>query len=227
MMIEIKNLKFKYANHKQQTLNIPAFQMKKNEKVFLFGPSGCGKTTFLEALAGVIQPASGQILIAGQDIVPLSQPEKDRVRGLKMGYIFQNFNLIPYLNAQENILLPLQLIPEKIATAGITDLQSDLKKISQKLGIESLLQKNVTELSVGQQQRVAAARALIGRPQIILADEPTSALDFDHREKFVQLLFEMANQQQTAILFVSHDRSLQNLFDRSVQFSEMNSVEAV
>lgn len=227
MMIEIKNLKFKYVNQKTLTLNISHFQMKKNEKVFLFGPSGCGKTTFLEALAGVIQPQQGQILIGGQDIVPLSQPEKDQVRGLQMGYIFQNFNLIPYLNAQENILLPLKLIPEKITAAGITDVQSDLKNITHKLGIENLLNKNVTELSVGQQQRVAAARALIGRPQIILADEPTSALDFDHREKFVQLLFEMANQQQTAILFVSHDRSLQNLFDRSVQFSEMNSVEAV
>ncbi len=227
MMIEIKNLKFKYTNQKMLTLNISYFQMKKNEKVFLFGPSGCGKTTFLEALAGVIQPQQGQILIGGQDIVPLSQPEKDQVRGLQMGYIFQNFNLIPYLNAQENILLPLKLIPEKISAAGITDLQSDLKKISHKLGIENLLYKNVTELSVGQQQRVAAARALIGRPQIILADEPTSALDFDHREKFVQLLFEMANQQQTAILFVSHDRTLQNLFDRSVQFSEINSMEAV
>ena len=227
MIASVQNLKFKYSGQDSLVLDIPFFEIKPNEKIFLFGSSGCGKTTFLEALAGVITPSQGDVIIAGENLTNLSMPQKDRLRGLQLGYIFQNFNLIPYLSVKENILLPLQLIPEKLKEISLNQRDEDLTMICSKLGILDLLDKNVTALSVGQQQRVAAARSLIGRPKLILADEPTSALDFDHREKFIQLLFELADRHQTALLFVSHDRTLQNLFDRAVQFDQINRREHV
>ncbi len=225
MSCVLKNIQFSYphksADKKSGTskiiLDIPDFSIQKNEKVFLFGPSGCGKTTFLETIAGVLVPQSGTLSVCGTEIQSLSPAKRDKLRAEKIGYIFQNFNLIPYLTVQENITLPIELNGKNKTT-------NDLNLICSELGIDSLLNKNVTELSIGQQQRVAAARALLGKPELILADEPTSALDFDHREKFIQLLFKLSNKSQTAILFVSHDKTLEKLFDRSVSLTDINRV---
>lgn len=226
-MIQIENLKFKYPNSHQLVLDIPSFEMKKGEKIFLFGPSGCGKTTFLEVLAGINSPQTGKVLINDQDLTQLNSVEKDLLRADKMGYIFQSFNLIPYLNVYENITLPLSLSEKKRSLLSKENEKQTTTELCQFLGIEKLLDQQVSQLSVGQQQRVAAARALIGQPDLILADEPTSALDFNHREKFIRLLFSVCDQYQTSVLFVSHDRSLEKLFDRSVSLAEINLASAV
>lgn len=214
-MIQISNLKFSYSGSAQPVLDIPEFQVRAGEKVFLFGPSGSGKTTFLEILAGILQPQSGVTKVAGQDLVGLTASEKDQFRAQHMGIIFQQFNLIPYLNIKENIDLPF-LFNEKHKDEKLQE------KLLARLGLTAMKEKLVTELSTGQQQRVAVVRALSTRPQLIIADEPTSALDYDHREKFLTLLFELCDEQNATLIFVSHDRSIQQLFSRSQSLLDLN-----
>jgi putative ABC transport system ATP-binding protein len=141
--------------------------------------------------------------------------QRDQFRAQHIGYIFQSFNLLPYLSAEDNILLPLRLQNR----VGELD---EIQKITKALGINDVLFKKSRSLSIGQQQRVAAARALIVKPEILLADEPTSSLDYDHREKFIELLFKIAEERGTTIIFVSHDKQLEKLFDRRVSIQEMN-----
>lgn len=224
-MVKIENLKFSYhpSGATSPILDIPFLDIRKNEKIFLYGPSGSGKTTLLEILAGVLVPQSGKVLIDQVDIAQLSGTERDQFRAQRLGYIFQSFNLLSYLSVMENILLPLNLSPSKMAQFASIELAAEkARALCQRLGIAGVLAKPVSQLSVGQQQRVAVARALLGQPRVILADEPTSALDQDHREKFLKLLFEMCQEQQTTLVFVSHDRSIQSLFDRSISIQEIN-----
>jgi putative ABC transport system ATP-binding protein len=219
--IRLSGVQFSYSNQ-QKVLDIPSFEMNKGEKVFLFGPSGSGKTTLLETLALVLSPDAGKVEILDRETGQFSLAERDQFRSEHLGYIFQMFNLVPYLSVLQNIELPLNLNKKRRERAQ----GQSIEHICDRLGIFKLLDKKVTELSVGQQQRVAVARALMGRPEIILADEPTSALDHDHRERFIELLFELASENNTAVLFVSHDRSLEKLFERSVSLTEINRVKA-
>lgn len=221
-IISIQNIKFKYPNSNSLTLDIDEIDINHGERIFLYGPSGCGKTTLLEVLAGVITPQQGSVKIGKTDIVELSPSARDSFRAAQIGYIFQSFNLIPYLNVLENITLPLYLSPERRTKVPLKKEYEEAFYLCTELGIASLLDKSVAELSVGQQQRVAAARALLGHPDLILADEPTSSLDFDHREKFIKLLFTLCEKNKVTIIFVSHDRSLQGLFDRSISLIEKN-----
>lgn len=220
-MIQLKALQFTYPNRSKPTLQIPELSVQKGEKVFLYGPSGTGKTTLLEILAGVLAPQNGEVLIDNVRLNALSASERDHLRSEKIGFIFQNFNLIPYLTLEENILLPVRL-NNKASLFKEKTLLEEIRFITERLGIATLLKEPVTALSVGQQQRVAVARALLAKPSLILADEPTSALDHDHREHFLKLLFELCQVYQITLLFVSHDRSIQNLFDRSISLSEVN-----
>lgn len=226
-MIQIKNLKFKYPSSKNLVLDVPDFSISKGEKIFLFGPSGCGKTTFLEILAGINSPNEGSIQINGQHTTQMTANERDAFRSDHIGYIFQSFNLIPYLNVEENITLPLHLSLQKRQHVARADESAAALDICKFLGIEDIFNKPVTELSVGQQQRVAAARAILGKPELILADEPTSALDYDHREKFIKLLFALCEKYGTTVLFVSHDRSLEKLFDRSLSLKNINKASVL
>lgn len=220
--VDVKDIKFSYPNTNVNTLDIAELSILKNEKVFLYGPSGCGKTTLLETLAGVLVPQSGSVRICQTEVQKLKSSVRDQFRAAKIGYIFQSFNLIPYLTVYENITLPLYLSSERRKNVSKKNEKSEVQFICAELGIETLLNKSIWELSIGQQQRVAAARALLGRPELILADEPTSALDFDHRERFIKLLFQLAEKSQTAILFVSHDRTLEKLFDRAISLEDIN-----
>lgn len=212
--VELRNIRFQYPGSDSWGLQIPDFKIQTGETVFLFGPSGSGKTTLLEMIAGVITPNEGEVHVLKQNLTQMSGADRDRFRGLHIGYVFQIFNLIPYLSVRENILLPLQLHarPEK---------PYELEALAARLGLSDLLQRSVQKLSVGQQQRVALARALITKPQLLLADEPTSALDSDRREEFIKLLFEIAKEVRASVLFVSHDRTLQKLFSRSLDFSDL------
>jgi putative ABC transport system ATP-binding protein len=218
--IEIKDLRFAYS-HGPEILEMPEFHVRQREKVFLFGPSGSGKTTLLSIITGILSARSGRVSVLGEDLTRLSASARDRLRGTRMGYIFQMFNLLPYLSVIDNILLPCKMNPHRAERVG-ADVEAEAWIIAEHLGIAEHAHKKPSDLSVGQQQRVAAARALLGNPDLIIADEPTSALDTDHRESFLELLFTNTRKTGAAVLFVSHDRSLARLFDRSISLPDLN-----
>lgn len=217
LSVQIENLVFSYTA--EPLLNISHFEVEQGQMLFLFGPSGSGKSTFLELMAGILRPQSGVLKIEGQNLAEMTLAQLDRFRAEYIGYIFQSFNLIPYLSVLENIELPFLF--QKNQTALDSEL---LEKLVEQLGLKTLLSRPVSQLSVGQQQRVAVARALIKKPRLILADEPTSALDYDHRETFLKILFNLCRQQKTTVLFVSHDRSIEKLFDRAISLLEINQI---
>lgn len=224
ILVEIRDLQYTYSGQNKPTVRIPEFSIVRGEELFLYGPSGTGKTTLLELLAGVLRPQQGTLKILGCDFSQMSASERDAFRAEHMGYVFQNFNLIPYLSVQENISLPLHLSAARRARLGSVDTGMVIRALCGNLGIADVLGKKVAELSVGQQQRVAVARALLGKPDLLLADEPTSALDTDHREKFLKLLFELSDLYGTTVVFVSHDRSIETLFTRSISLESINKV---
>ena len=169
-------------------------------------------------MAGLLHPTEGKLKVLGEDFSQISAGQKDLIRKKSMSFIFQSFNLVPYLSVEENIRLPFWLgFKDDRANEQVT---ADLQKLISDLGIQSLQNKKVTELSFGQSQRVAAARAFLKRPQLLLADEPTSALDVDHRNAFLNVLFDLAKTYKTSMIFVSHDKSLQTQFDRTINVGE-------
>lgn len=217
--ISMKNVEFTYPKAPRPTLIIKEFDVFQGQRLFIYGPSGSGKTTFLEVLSGVLVPEKGTISVLGDILSSMNSVERDQFRALKMSYIFQNFNLLPYLRVKENMTLPLKLRGVKVEAQ---DVQGRIYHLSKELGLEEFLEKPITELSTGQQQRVAVARALLSKPQILFADEPTSSLDYDNREIFLKILFDLSAENGTTILFVSHDRSLESLFERKISFLELN-----
>ena len=223
LAIEARALRYAWPG-KPLTIDLPRLDIARGERVFLKGPSGSGKSTLLGLLGGVLSPQSGSVRVLGTDLAPLSGAARDRFRGDNIGFIFQMFNLIPYLGVLENVLLPAQFSPARASRIPGGDLAAEGRRLLAALGLGSpdYLARPVTELSIGQQQRVAAARALLGRPGIIVADEPTSSLDYDSREDFLRLLMNECKAQDSALLFVSHDTSLGPLFDRNLSLREIN-----
>lgn len=223
-VLEIQNLTHAYQAG-TPILNVEEFRVAKGEMLFLHGPSGSGKTTLLSLVTGVLPVQAGHVSVLGQPMSGVSAAQRDALRASRMGYIFQVFNLLPFMSVLENILLPLQMSRVKAARFADSEAaKNGARTLAERLGIAHLLNRRADELSVGQQQRVAAARALIGSPELIVADEPTSALDADLRESFVKVLFEQARIQNCGVLFVSHDKSLMPMFDRSVALAEINKV---
>ncbi|MDX2269357.1 MAG: ABC transporter ATP-binding protein [Bryobacter sp.] len=222
--ITIRDLEFRYRKQAPLVLQVPSFSLAQGEHCFLYGPSGCGKSTLLSLIAGVLEPTQGRVEVLGQDLAGLGRSGRDRFRGENIGYIFQMFNLIPYLSVVDNIELACQLHSKRRARLGQASLRQAVEDLAQALGIHGVLGRPVTELSVGQQQRVAVARALLGAPPLLIADEPTSALDTAHREQFLSLLLAQADRADSTVLFVSHDESLGPLFTRQVRLPELNRV---
>lgn len=223
-LIELANLGFAWPGQ-AQLLDIPDFTLARGETLFLKGPSGSGKTTLLGLLGGVQRAQSGHIRLLGQDLAQLSAAARDRFRVDHTGYIFQQFNLLPFLSVRENVELPCHFSRQRAERAQQRhgSIDAAATALLEHLGLRAeLLGRRADELSIGQQQRVAAARALIGQPELVIADEPTSALDFDAREAFLQLLFAECRAAGASLLFVSHDQSLAALFDRNVSLSELN-----
>jgi len=223
--IAITNLQFRYPGMASPCLDIAHFDANAGERIFLYGPSGSGKSTLLGLLGGVLSAEHGTITLLGRDFSQLSQTQRDRVRADHIGYIFQQFNLIPYLSVIENVLLPCQfsqLRQAKTLASGKT-LKVEAERLLTKLDLNpTLWDRPVTQLSVGQQQRVAAARALIGKPEIIIADEPTSALDADRQAAFLELLLHECAEANALLLFVSHDRRLASHFHREIDLTSIN-----
>ena len=200
----------------RQSLAFPDIQLRRGEHLFLRGASGTGKSTLLGLLSGLLVPDSGSVQLLGQAFSNQRRGARDRFRADHLGVIFQQFNLVPYLSAIGNVELPCRLSASRRKRAG-TDVATVSRQLLEELGLtEDTLHQNVTQLSIGQQQRVAAARALIGAPEIILADEPTSAFDTDNRDRFLDLLLTLANNQRTSVIFVSHDPALARHFQHQL-----------
>ncbi|WP_125558459.1 ABC transporter ATP-binding protein [Pseudoalteromonas rubra] len=224
-MLEINDLIFRWPGAADATLNIPKLEVAAGERVFLHGPSGSGKSTLLGLLSGINKPEAGSIRLLNSDLAQLSDAARDKFRADHIGTIFQNFNLLPYLSPVENVMLGCHFSrsrTDRIKASGKT-LAQQAELLLQELGLDaSIMSRSVAQLSIGQQQRVAAARAFIGQPELIIADEPTSALDADNRNTFIELLFKEASQYGATILFVSHDSSLATLFDKHLSLVELN-----
>lgn len=220
-IIQIKNLHYQWAKATKPILIIKELTINKGEHIFIKGASGSGKTTLLNLLTGILLPNRGELMILDQALPNLSSSARDQFRSDHMGVIFQQFNLLPYLNVLDNVTLPCHFSKRRKQLAGNST--STAQRLLTALGLRAeLFNKSITELSVGQQQRVAVARALIGHPELIIADEPTSALDSDTRNDFLNLLFQEAQQQNSTILFVSHDPAIASHFPRVIDLAELN-----
>ncbi|NDY95146.1 ABC transporter ATP-binding protein [Wenzhouxiangella limi] len=221
MLLNIEDLRFSWPGDTRPVLAMDSLALTAGEKVFMFGPSGSGKSTLLALIGGLVRPQAGRILFQAQDLTALGGARRDRIRAEHLGVIFQQFNLLPWLDLKANVMLPCRFSRARAARAG--DVGAAAQNLLGAMGLDPVLWgRRADRLSVGQQQRVAAARALIGRPALILADEPTSALDHDRRQDFLDLLFGQVEAAGSTLLFVSHDRELAGRFDRAVDLTELN-----
>jgi putative ABC transport system ATP-binding protein len=223
-VLAIENIRFRWSKSHKPCLDIPEFKVEAAERVFLHGPSGSGKSTLLGLLGGVLTPESGSVRVLNDDLAKKRARARDRFRVDHIGFIFQQFNLIPHLSVLDNVLLPCRFSALRRSRASASlSLHAEAMRLLSDLDLDRSLQSRpVTELSVGQQQRVAAARALIGQPEIIIADEPTSSLDAERQENFLDLLLQECEASKATVLFVSHDRRLATHFSREVSLAEIN-----
>jgi len=223
-VISLEDVQFGYGT--RLVLDIPRLWVEQGSSVLLRGISGGGKSTLLGLLAGVLLPGKGRVEVAGHALQDMGGAARDRFRADQLGVIFQQFNLLPFLTVRDNIALGLRF--SRLRSARISGpLDAEIARLLQALQLNpELMQRRAGTLSVGQQQRVAAARALIGRPMLLLADEPTSALDREAATAFLQLMSAQCQAAGTTVLVVSHDDSLQPLFDRTISLSEINQAGA-
>jgi putative ABC transport system ATP-binding protein len=216
-LLEVEDVVFRWEGHAEPSVTVDRFAVARRERLFLHGPSGSGKSTLLGLLGGVLVPQEGRIRMMDTELTSLSSGERDAFRVDHIGFIFQQFNLIPYLSLVDNVLLPCRAF-----AAGGT-LEGEAMRLLEELDLgRALHARGTTQLSVGQQQRVAAARALIGRPELVIADEPTSSLDAERQQGFLDLLLRECDASGATLLFVSHDRRLSSRFTRQVTMAEIS-----
>lgn len=226
-IVQMENVSFTWKAGRCPVLETVQFSIARGERVFLRGPSGSGKTTLLSLIAAVLSPQSGTIVVDGVPLETLQRGQRDQFRADHIGLVFQQFNLLPFLSVSDNIQLPCQFSKQRRQRAcqGGISLNDETDRLlhAMHLSPSELRNQMATDLSVGQQQRVAVARALIGHPPLIIADEPTSALDSDNQQAFLDLLFREVESAAATLLFVSHDTSLADRFDRRVDLCELNA----
>jgi len=222
--VRLTDLRFAWPGEARPCLDIGEFTVEAGESVFVHGDSGSGKSTLLALLGGVLLPQAGSINVLGTELTRLSAGARDRFRVDHTGFIFQQFNLIPYLSVQDNVLLPCRFSARRRSRAlsRSATLAAEAKRLLAELDLdESLWRRPVTQLSVGQQQRVAAARALIGAPELVIADEPTSALDAARQAAFLDLLARECALAGATLIFVSHDARLASQCARTVALVDL------
>lgn len=223
-IVEMSGVRFRWPGRNSFGIAVDRFELGPRERLLLLGPSGSGKSTFLSLLAGIVTPQAGTVRVLGTDLAKLSSAGRDRFRVEHFGIIFQMFNLLPYGSVIDNVVLPLSFSKKRRARVGGDGaVRDEAVRLLGRLGIaDAMLDGHrASNLSVGQQQRVAAARALIGRPEIVVADEPTSVLDRDRHAAFLDLLFQEVEAAGAALVMVTHDRSLAPRFDRVVELADM------
>lgn len=227
--VGLEAVDFRWPGRHAFALSVGRLAFERGERVLLLGPSGAGKSTLLSLICGIVAPQAGRIEVLGRDIPDMGPHARDRFRAEHFGIIFQMFNLLPYASALDNVLLPLSFAPGRRARATQDrSAQEEAERVLVALGIDGALATRgiAANLSVGQQQRVAAARALIGAPEIIIADEPTSALDTDTQARFLDLLFGQAEAVGATLLMVSHDERLAARFGRAVHLHDVVAMTA-
>jgi len=211
-MIAVSNLTFSYGDANFR-INIPELSIKDGEKTAIIGPSGTGKTTLLNLLSGILIPSSGQIMIGDLDITTFDVEDRQDLRMVKMGLVFQEFELLDYLSVLDNILLPYRVTP-------IHDLNNSIKMRAEQLasdvGLSDKLKRYPTNLSQGERQRVAVCRALLTEPSFIFGDEPTGNLDPENRDHVMEILFDYCDKTNAPLLVVTHDAELVGRFDRTI-----------
>ncbi|MFV0431015.1 MAG: ATP-binding cassette domain-containing protein [Alphaproteobacteria bacterium] len=213
-----------YKLSEKNIFRLPALTIEEGQHSLILGPSGCGKSTLLNLISGAISPNAGIIEILGHQLNRLSSYKKDAFRAEHMGIIFQQFNLLPFADVYTNISLGVQFSKER--KGNVRHIKDEICHILEQLNLEpsNILAKKANQLSVGQQQRIAAARALLGKPKIILADEPTSALDDDAASRFIRLVFDCASQQNSTLIMVSHNQSFKSYFNHIIELSDIATV---
>jgi len=222
-VIELRALRYRWPGAAQDCLAIDALQVAAGHTLFLHGPSGGGKSTLLGLLAGVLLPREGAVSLLGTPWASLSGARRDAFRADHVGYIFQQFNLLPYLSVLDNVLLPCRFSQARRQRAGAASAQAAASTLLQRVGLgQALWHRPAAQLSVGQQQRVAAARALIGQPELVIADERSAALDSALRDDFMALLLQQCRDAGSTLIFVSHDERLAPLFDQSLSLPRIN-----
>ena len=218
--IRLDSLRFYWSKVADFKIYIPKLEIGRGEKVLLLGESGSGKTTLLSLICGFLSPISGDIFLNEQKLNDLKANKKDQFRSDNIGIIFQQFNLLPYANVIDNITLPLYF--SKKRDSRVTNHREAALNLCRSLQLsESTIAMQANKLSVGQQQRVAVARALIGNPSLIIADEPTSSLDASTQKKFLDLMFRQIEEHKSTLLMVSHDSSISNYFDRTINIKDI------
>ena len=218
--IRLDSLRFYWSRVADFKIYIPKLEIGRGEKVLLLGESGSGKTTLLSLICGFLSPISGDIFLNEQKLNDLKANKKDQFRSDNIGIIFQQFNLLPYANVIDNITLPLYF--SKNRDSRVTNHRQTALNLCRSLQLsESTIAMQANKLSVGQQQRVAVARALIGNPSLIIADEPTSSLDASTQKKFLDLMFRQIEEHKSTLLMVSHDSSISNYFDRTINIKDI------
>jgi len=219
-VLKLRKVFFRWPGRSPFSLSLADLTVSYGEKLLLLGASGTGKSTLLSVISGTLLPDQGSVEIAKTEITKLSASARDRFRAEQLGVIFQQFNLLPFGSVADNILLPLRFAP--IRRNRVKDAKSEVARLCAALGLPvDIGREKASSLSVGQQQRVAVARALIGHPPLIIADEPTSALDINSQDAFLDLLFTQAQTQGTSIVMVSHDERLGPRFDRILHMEEI------
>lgn len=216
-IVSVRNCQYsvKSGGNCTQILDIPEFKVQKGELTALFGPSGSGKSTFLHIISGLLKASGGQITVAGSELNMLGEVERDRFRARSIGYIFQSFNLLNGLSALENVMLGAAL-------AGKNTGQDQARSLLAEVGLEHRMNNRPHQLSIGEQQRVAVARAIIHAPELILADEPTGSLDPARSMEIIDLLENMVKRHGCTLIAVSHDMNVVNRFPRKVVFADLN-----
>ena len=228
--IQLSGVRFGYRPD-AAVLDVASFDVARDERVFLEGESGSGKSTLLGLVGGILVASGGEVTVLGQSMAALSGAGRDRFRADHVGFVFQMFNLLPYLSVLDNVVLPCRFSTRRAGQAleRSGSLGAEARRLLARLGLgdAEIEERRVAELSIGQQQRVAAARALIGAPALVIADEPTSALDARARLRFVDLLMEECAAAGSAVLFASHDPALAPRFHRASSMAALNALAAV
>lgn len=221
MLLDITDLQKSFtAPDGERTLivDVPRFTLEAGEHVAVRGASGSGKTTFLNLIAGILQADKGRIQLDGQDMATLSEGKRDRLRARTLGYVFQNFNLLQGYTALENVMLGMLFGPGVDAKHA--------RSLLERVGLSHRINYRPAQLSIGQQQRVAVARALANKPKLVLADEPTGNLDQRHAGEALALIREVCRENGAALLLVSHDPAILGAFERSEDLGQLNRAAA-
>ena len=216
-MIQLKDIRFQYPQS-DFTLDINELIFPEGSKTAVIGPSGFGKTTMLNLIAGIILPAAGKVIVNQETVNVLTDKDRRRYRIQNIGFIFQDFRLVPYLNVIDNILLPFRI---NSAIRADSDAINRSKNIADELNIGKLIRKYPAKLSHGERQRVAIARALVNQPKLLLADEPTGNLDPANKIHIKKILFDAVNKHNATLITVTHDHEMLEGFDAVIDFKNL------